>query len=66
MYENYGKCADLAGLPEPKTVNVSFSLVFVCFRRRGGDGQGGSKYATGMLQAGSGDVNPLGLALPTK
>jgi len=46
---------DLAGLAEPKIVNVSFSLVSVCFSKAGGVGKlrGGTEEAPRRHQGGN-------------
>ena len=41
--KRHGKCADLAELAEPKTVNVSFHWLLYEFFRGGGGGNGRSR-----------------------
>ena len=47
------KCADLADLAEPKTVNVSFSMDFVYFSEAWTERWGKGKEAPGRLRGGT-------------
>ena len=55
-YETHRTCVDLADLAEPETVNVSFSLVFVCFSEAGTGRGGTGEVAARTNQGGTKDA----------